>query len=65
MHENCKAENDGNLYCYTSNQRTKETKSRKFRKLQQDTKPELVKQWETHLFKYPASTVDVTKFQST
>ncbi|KAI8644669.1 hypothetical protein BD408DRAFT_117180 [Parasitella parasitica] len=47
---------------HTSNQRAKETKSRKFTKLRQDTKPEVVQKWEERLSKHSASTVDVTKF---
>ncbi|CEG74346.1 hypothetical protein RMATCC62417_09581 [Rhizopus microsporus] len=57
-----KAKNEDYLYRYISNQRAKETKARKSKKLRQDTKPESVKGCEIYLSKYPASTVDASKF---
>ncbi|CEG79452.1 hypothetical protein RMATCC62417_13917 [Rhizopus microsporus] len=56
------AKNKDYLYQYTSNQRAKEIKARKFKKLRQDTKPESVKECEIYLSKYPVSTVNVVKF---
>ncbi|ORE04844.1 hypothetical protein BCV72DRAFT_257089 [Rhizopus microsporus var. microsporus] len=57
-----KAKNEDYLYRYTSNQRAKNTKARRFKKLRQDTKLESVKECEIYLSKYPASTVDAAKF---
>ncbi|CEG78856.1 hypothetical protein RMATCC62417_13396 [Rhizopus microsporus] len=52
------------IYRYTNNQRAKETKSRKFRKLRQQKKPEEVQQAENELSKFPASTVNITKYSN-
>jgi hypothetical protein len=62
MHERSKSNSKRDLYWYTLNQRAKETKSRKFTKLRQNTKPEEVKESEAYLSKHPASTVNVPQF---
>jgi hypothetical protein len=58
MHERSKSNSKSDLYRYTLNQRAKETKSRKFTKLRQNTRPES----EAYLAKHPASTVNVLQF---
>ncbi|CAO3694842.1 unnamed protein product [Rhizopus microsporus] len=51
-------------YKYTIDiiKQAKETKSRKFSKLRQNTKPEEIKQSEAYLSKHPASTLNVLQF---
>ncbi|ORE03364.1 hypothetical protein BCV72DRAFT_244433 [Rhizopus microsporus var. microsporus] len=62
MHERSKSNSKSVFYWYTLNQRTKETKWKKFTKLRQNTKPEEVKQSEAYLSKHPALTVNVLQF---
>jgi hypothetical protein len=62
MHERNKSNSKSDLYRYTLNQRAKETKSRKFTELRQNTRPEEVKESEAYLSKHPASTVNVLQF---
>jgi hypothetical protein len=62
MHERSKSNSKSDLYRYTLNQRAKETKSRKFAKLRQNTKPEEVKESEAYVSKHPASVVNVLQF---
>ncbi|ORE11627.1 hypothetical protein BCV72DRAFT_300915 [Rhizopus microsporus var. microsporus] len=62
MHERNKSNSKSDPYRYTLNQRATETKSRKFAKLRQNTKPEKVKGSEAYLSKHPAPTVNVLQF---
>lgn len=61
MHEESTIENR-RTYRYTSNQRTIKTKSRKFKKLRENLKPDDVRATEVSLSKCKSSTVNGDKF---
>lgn len=62
MSERCESRHDSLIYRYTSNQRAKETKSRKFRKFRQNNKPKAVSDLENSLSKHASSTVNLQKY---
>ncbi|KAI7905688.1 uncharacterized protein BX663DRAFT_429779 [Cokeromyces recurvatus] len=62
MGEKSESRHDSFIYRYTSNQRAKETKSRKFRKFHQQNKPKTVSDLEKSLTTHSTSTVDPQKY---
>ena len=61
MHDDSTAEEPW-LYRYTANQKDTETKSRKYRRLREDMKPEEVQAAENELSRHPAASVSTDRY---